>query len=57
MKKNLIILTIAILLAPAAQAISTAQLKVGYAQDADSLYRIGDYEWAKGNDLPFAGRL
>ena len=46
MKKNLIILTIAILLAPAAQAISTAQLKVGYAQDADSLYRIEDYEGA-----------
>ena len=47
MKKYLILLTISILLAPATQArSSSAQLKVGYAQDADSLYRIKDYQGA-----------
>lgn len=46
MKKILILLTISILFAPVANAVSTAQLKVGYAQDADSLYRMEDYQGA-----------
>lgn len=46
MKKILIILAVILTFSPAAGATSTLHLKALAARDADSLYRIGDYEGA-----------